>query len=35
MHSTHAQVNRQATVARILFAGFFRFFFTAINKIIL
>ena len=31
----HTQVNRQASVARILFAGFFRFFSSSINKILL
>ena len=31
----HTQVNRQASVARILFAGFFGFFSSSINKIIL
>ena len=31
----HTQVNRQASVARILFAGFFGFFSTSMNKILL
>ena len=31
----HTQVNRQASVARILFAGFFGIFSTSINKILL
>ena len=31
----HTQVNRQASVARMLFAGFFGIFSTSINKIIL
>ena len=31
----HSQVNKQATVARILFAGFFGIFSTSINKITL
>ena len=31
----HTQVNRQASVARILFAGFFGTFSTSINKILL
>ena len=31
----HTQVNRQASVARILFAGFFRIFSSSINKILL
>ena len=31
----HTEVNRQASVARMLFAGFFGIFFTSINKIIL
>ena len=31
----HPQVNRQASVARILFAGFFGIFSTSINKILL
>ena len=30
----HTQVNRQASVARILFAGFFGIFSSSINKII-
>ena len=32
---THTQVNRQASLARILFAGFFGFFSSSINKILL
>ena len=31
----HTQVNRQASVARILFAGFFEIFSSSINKILL
>ena len=31
----HTQVNRQASVARILFAGFFGIFSSSINKILL
>ena len=31
----HTQVNRQACVARILFAGFFGIFSSSINKILL
>ena len=31
----HKQVNKQASVARILFAGFFGTFLTSINKILL
>ena len=31
----HTQVNRQASVARILFAGFFGIFSLSINKILL
>ena len=31
----HIQVNRQASVARILFAGFFGIFSSSINKILL
>ena len=31
----HTQVNKQASVARILFAGFFGIFSTSINKILL
>ena len=30
----HTQINRQASVARILFAGFFGIFSTSINKIL-
>ena len=30
----HTQVNRQASVARILFAGFFGIFSSSINKIL-
>ena len=33
--ATHTQVNRHASVARILFAGFFSIFSTSINKIVL
>ena len=33
--SIHTQVNRQASVARILFAGFFGTFSSSINKILL
>ena len=33
--ATHTQVNRQASVARIVFAGFFGIFSTSINKILL
>ena len=38
IHNTcalHTQVNRQASVARILFAGFFGIFSSSINKILL
>ena len=35
MRYTHTQVNRQASVARILFAGFFGIFSSSINKILL
>ena len=31
----HTQVSRQASVARILFAGFFQIFCTSINRILL
>ena len=31
----HTQVNKQASVARIFFAGFFGIFSTSINKILL
>ena len=31
----HTQVNRQASVARILFAGFFGIFLSSINKLLL
>ena len=31
----HTQVNRQGSVARILFAGFYGFFSSSINKILL
>ena len=31
----HTQVNKQASVARILFAGFFGIFSTSINKVLL
>ena len=31
----HTQVSRQASVARILFAGFFQIFSTSINRILL
>ena len=31
----HTQVNRQASVARIIFAGFFGIFSSSINKILL
>ena len=31
----HTQINRQASVARILFAGFFGIFSSSINKILL
>ena len=33
--ATYTQVNRQASVARILFAGFFGIFSSSINKILL
>ena len=32
---THTQVSRQASVARIIFAGFFGIFSSSINKILL
>ena len=35
MRYTHTQVNRQASVAPILFAGCFRIFSSSINKILL
>ena len=35
MRYPHTQVNRQASVARILFARFFGIFSTSINKILL
>ena len=35
MRYTHTQVNRQASVARILFAGFLGIFSSSINKILL
>ena len=35
MCKTHTQVKRRASVARILFAGFFGIFSTSINKILL
>ena len=35
MRYTHTQVNRQASVALILFAGFFGMFSSSINKILL
>ena len=35
MRYTHTQVNRQASVERILFAGFFGIFSSSINKILL
>ena len=35
MRKTHTQVSRQASVARILFAGLFGIFSSSINKILL
>ena len=35
MRNTHTQVNKEASVARILYVGFFGIFSTAINKILL
>ena len=35
MRNTHTQVKKQASVARILFAGVFGIFFTSTNKILL
>ena len=33
--SIHTQINKQASVAHILFAGFFGIFLTSINKMLL
>ena len=33
--AVHTQVNKQASVARILFVGFFGIFSTSLNKILL
>ena len=35
IYAIHTQVNKRASVARILFAGFFRSFSTSINKVLL